>query len=252
MTQPVITYQFTIPQSGVVIARVESQDFTPGLFYTVELGTLRRGVVKAQLQLGTGGADAPSGEPGISSVIMEGNVQRDGPHLAVPGQFSGAGQEQIMFVAQNPNPIWFPASAGDVIELHVISLDAPPAFGSFHLKTRWLSPTTLTTDRVETFAFNPTDPFGYFIFNGRGGDRLHLNINGEKQFGRQAFFFRADHPLPFNPLQKVPDFGISGTGDGMYPLAPDNDGIFGIVIGPEDIQTTGSFDVLLKPDGEQP
>ncbi|MBC8171233.1 MAG: hypothetical protein H7X77_06160, partial [Anaerolineae bacterium] len=211
--QPVMVYQFEVAENGIGVARVETSEFMPAMYYSVRLSSL---------QSPSGGRGETMAMPVISS-----------------WQATSASGQDILFISNHQNPIWFPATKGDVVQVHVTSA-IPGEGGNFRLMTRWLPPTPITTDQPQTFAFTPASPFAYYSFRGQPGERLRVQIDGEQ--GRQAFFFSAERPLVFDVFQG------QGAMDASPPLIPATAGEYGIVVGPEDIDSSGTYSIKLEPD----
>lgn len=205
--QPVVSYDFQVAENGIGIARVESDDFIAALYYSVQLSSLQRteGVATSQ------------------DVVKVG---------------SGAGvQDNVLFVSRNPNPIWFPTAKGAVIQLHVAAA-VPGEVGDFRLITQWLPPVQIAMNQPQTFSFSPAQPFAYYTFQGKPGERLRLDINGEQP--RQAFLFSEARPLRFDVWQ--------GTADDYPPLIVSQNEVYGIVVGPDDVTSSGSFSIKLEAE----
>jgi hypothetical protein len=211
--QPMMVYQFEVTENGIGVARVETTEFIPALYYSVRLSSL---------QSTSSSPAEPMSIPGFPTRV-----------------FSSANGENILFISRNPNPIWFPATKGDVVQVHVTST-TPGEWGNFRLITRWLPPVMITMSQPQTFSFSPASPFAYYTFRGQPGERLRLDINGEQ--ARQAFFFSAERPLLFDVLKRA--------ADAYPPLIPSTAGEYGMVVGPDDIESTGSFSIKLEAENQ--
>jgi hypothetical protein len=222
-TSPMAIYEYDITENVVVVARAEGEGFRPRLYHTVGGNVLD---TTARITI-------------VSSPDENGDVIAMQPTMIPPvAPFSvGTG---VFYVSDIPNPMWFVATAGETIQVVVSSLDNVTQ-EPFKLTTTVIEPVILQSGDEQTFAFSKEQPFAYFNFEGEADQSFTLSVSGEPT--KNLILFDTANPRStMNTLPRTA-FKLESLGFSL-----DTQGVKGILIEPENPDTTGTINVSLMQE----